>query len=56
MNGALLPVILLGTALTAVLATALLVRVSSAFQATAKEVRDEIRAGREDPPCGKRTS
>ena len=48
MNEALLLVILLGTALTAVLATVLLVRVSSAFQSTAKEVRDELRAGREE--------
>ena len=44
MNEALLLVILLGHALTAVLATVLLVRVSSAFQSTAKEVRDELRA------------
>ena len=48
MSEALLLVILLGTALTAVLATVLLVRVSSAFQSTAKEVRDELRAGREE--------
>jgi DNA recombination protein RmuC len=48
MNEALLLVILLGTALTAFLATVLLVRVSSAFQSTAKEVRDELRAGREE--------
>jgi DNA recombination protein RmuC len=48
MNEALLLVILLGTALTAVLATVLLVRVSSAFQSTAKEVRDELRAGRDE--------
>jgi len=48
MSEALLLVILLGTALTAVLTTALLVRVSSAFQSTAKEVRDELRAGREE--------
>ena len=48
MSEALLLVILLGTALTAVLTTVLLVRVSSAFQSTAKDVRDELRAGREE--------
>ena len=48
MTEALLLVILFGTALTAVLATVLLVRVSSAFQSTAKEVRDELRGGREE--------
>ena len=48
MSEALLWLILLVTVLTAVLATLLLVRVSSAFQGTGKELRDELRAGREE--------
>jgi len=41
-------VILLGTVLTAVFATVLLVRVPTVFQSSAKEVRGEPRAGREE--------
>ncbi len=48
MNEALLWLILLGTALTVVLAIVLLDRLSSSFQAGGKEVRDELRTGREE--------
>jgi DNA recombination protein RmuC len=48
MNETLLWLILLGTTLTAVLAVALLVRVSRALQGVGKEVRDELRTGREE--------
>lgn len=48
MSEAFLWLILLGTALTAVLAIVLLVRVSRVFQGVGKEVRDELRTGREE--------
>lgn len=48
MNGVLLWLILLGTALTAVLAIIQLVRASRDYQGVAKDVRDELRAGREE--------
>ena len=48
MNEVLLWLILLVAVLTAVLAIALLVRTSSAFQGASKELRDELRTGREE--------
>ena len=48
MNEALLWLILLGTAVTVVLAIVLLNRVSRIFQGAGKEVRDELRTGREE--------
>jgi len=48
MNEVLLWLILLITALTAVLAIVLLVRASRGFQGAEKEVRDELRTGREE--------
>jgi DNA recombination protein RmuC len=48
MNEALLWLILLGTALTAVLAIVLLVRASRGYEGAGKEVREELRAGREE--------
>jgi len=48
MNEALLWLILLGTALTAVLAIVQMVRASRGYQSVAKEVRDELRTGREE--------
>lgn len=48
MNEALLWLILLGTALTAVLAIVLLVRVSRGYLGAGKEVRDDLRTGREE--------
>lgn len=48
MNEAVLWFILLGTVLTAVLAVVQLVRASRGYQGVAKEVRDELRTGREE--------
>ena len=48
MNEALLWLILLGTALTVVLVVVVLVRSSRAFQDAGKELRDELRMGREE--------
>ena len=48
MNEPLLWLILLGTALTVVLAVVLLVRLSRAFRDAGKELRDELRMGREE--------
>jgi DNA recombination protein RmuC len=48
MNEALLWLILLGSAVTALLAIALLNRVARGFQGAGKEVRDELRTGREE--------
>ena len=48
MNEALLWLILLGTALTVVLAVVLLVRLSGAFQDAGKELREELRMAREE--------
>ena len=48
MNEALLWLILLGTALTVVLAIVLLVRASKYYQGAGKEVRDDLRTGREE--------
>lgn len=48
MNEILLWLILLGTALTAVLAIVLLVRASRGCQSAGREVRDELRTGREE--------
>ncbi len=48
MNEAVLWLILLGTALTSVLAIVLLVRASRGFQGAGKELRDELRTGREE--------
>jgi len=48
MNEALLWLILLGTALTAVLAIVLLVRGSGGLPGAGKEVRDDLRTGREE--------
>ncbi len=48
MNEPLLWLILFGTALTAVLAAVLLARSSRALQAAGKELRDELRMGREE--------
>jgi DNA recombination protein RmuC len=48
MNEALLWLILLGTVMTAVLTAVLLVRSSRAFQGAGKELRDELRTGREE--------
>lgn len=48
MNEALLWLILLVTALTAILAIVLLVRASRGLQGAGKEVRDELRTGREE--------
>jgi DNA recombination protein RmuC len=48
MNEALLWLILLCTAITAVLAISLLVRITRGYQAIGMEVRDELRTGREE--------
>jgi DNA recombination protein RmuC len=48
MNEALLWLILLGTALTAVMAIVLLIRASRGYQGAGKEVRDDLRTGREE--------
>lgn len=48
MNDVLLWLILLGTAVTTVFAVVLLIRVSKSFQDAGKEVRDELRTGREE--------
>ena len=48
MSDAILWIILLGTVLTVVLTVVLLVRSSRAFQGTGKELRDELRMGREE--------
>ena len=48
MNEALLWLILLGTVVTVVLAIVLLNRGSRIFQGAGKEVRDELRTGREE--------
>lgn len=48
MNEALLWLILLGTALTAVLAIVVLVRASRGYQGAGKEVRGDLRTGREE--------
>jgi DNA recombination protein RmuC len=56
MNEALLWLILLGTAVTAVLVIVLLSRVSRSFQGAGKEVRDELRTGREEARSAARES